>query len=243
MTTVENFAKEARLDDAMELERVVLLGFYYLKTANKEQFTAAEAAEWLTRLSYPRPNVARLGSNLSASKDVVRGTHPGSHKLHRAALHQLEGTFPKLMESEEIEHTGSILPKALYSDTRGYLESLADQINSSYEHNIFDGCAVLMRRLMEILLILSFENHSVAAEIKHTDGTYLMLEIIIGKAKNNQQLKLSRNSREALETFRNLGNFSAHKIHYNCKREDIKKVALDYRALIEELLYKAGIKK
>jgi hypothetical protein len=32
-------------------------------------------------------------------------------------------------------------------------------------------------------------------------------------------------------------------IYYNAKRADIKRVVLEYRAAIEELLYKAGLKK
>jgi hypothetical protein len=89
---------------------------------------------------------------------------------------------------------------------------------------------------------MSFEHLGIGKDIQHTDGTYMMLEKIIDHAKTSSTLKLSRNSKETVEVFRRLGNFSAHKIYYNCKRDDIKNVALDFRALIEELLYKSGIK-
>ncbi len=95
---------------------------------------------------------------------------------------------------------------------------------------------------MEVLLIHSFEHASQAAEIRGPDGNFLMLEKILDRVKSTQAFSLSRNSKETAEVFRKLGNFSAHKIHYTCRREDIKKVAFDYRALFEELLYKAGIK-
>jgi hypothetical protein len=54
---------------------------------------------------------------------------------------------------------------------------------------------------------------------------------------------LSKASKDVLDEFRVLGNFSAHKIIYNCRREEIKKVAREYRAAIEELLYKSGIRQ
>ena len=95
---------------------------------------------------------------------------------------------------------------------------------------------------MEILLILSYEHLSIADEIKGADGNYRMLEKIIDNAKTNRKLSLSRNSKEIIEEFRILGNFSAHKIHYNCTRQDIKRVQQEYRALFEELLYKSGIR-
>jgi hypothetical protein len=120
---------------------------------------------------------------------------------------------------------------------------LAKQINASYERNIFDGCAVLMRRLVEILMIHSYEHLNIADEIKDSSGNYQMLEAIIDKARSNNKLALSRNSKGCIEEFRKLGNFSAHKVYYNCTRAEIKPVILDYRALIEELLYKSGIRK
>ncbi len=43
--------------------------------------------------------------------------------------------------------------------------------------------------------------------------------------------------------FKDLGNYSAHKIWYNCTQQDIKPHILKYRAIIEELMYKSGVKK
>jgi hypothetical protein len=47
------------------------------------------------------------------------------------------------------------LPEALYGNTRGYIESPAKQINGSHDQNIFDGCAVSIRRLEEALPVIS----------------------------------------------------------------------------------------
>ncbi len=120
--------------------------------------------------------------------------------------------------------------------------SLIKQINCSYENNIFDGCAVLMRRLLEILLILSYQEFGIDAAIKDASGNYKMLNPIIDNAVNNTSLGLSRNTKEHLDTFRKLGNFSAHKIYYNAKKKSIDQVMLDYRATIEELLYKSKLR-
>lgn len=69
-----------------------------------------------------------------------------------------------------------------------------------------------------------------------------MLEAIIANAKNNADLKLSRTSKNDLDLFRELGNFSAHRIEYTCRREYIAPHIQKYRALIVELLHKAGIR-
>ena len=130
----------------------------------------------------------------------------------------------------------------LYQKTRGYLESLSKQINASYEHHIYDGCAVLMRRLEEILLIHSYEKLGIAAAIKDGNGNYLLLEGIVKDAVSNTTLSLSRNSKVTVEEIRILGNFSAHKVTYTCKREYISEKIPEFRALIDELLHKAGIR-
>lgn len=239
---MEQFAEKAKLETCSEVERAVLLGYFHLKKNDLSEFSINQVASWFQSLHFASPNTTRLRKKIGESPDLVRGSDPNCFRVGRARLVQLATEFPELDNSEFIFQTGSILPESLYAGTRGFLVCLADQINSSYENRLFDGCAVLMRRVVEILLILSFEHHNIAGEIKSADDTYLMLDPIITRAKNHPTLKLSRNSRESLEVFRVLGNFSAHKIYYNCKQNDIRKVALDFRALFEELLYKSGIK-
>ena len=100
-----------------------------------------------------------------------------------------------------------------------------------------------MRRLLEVLLILAYEHLGIESEIQDSQGNYLALERIIANAKSNRQLRLSRDSKGLIDEFRVLGNFSAHKIYYNCRRSDLTSLTRSYRATIEELLYKNGIRK
>lgn len=125
----------------------------------------------------------------------------------------------------------------------GYLDRLARQINAAFEHAVFDGCAVLMRRLVEVLLILTYEHARIDATITNADGNYVDLSRIIDDAKGNRLLKLSRNTKKHLDRYRTLGNFSAHKIYYSCSRTDIAEALVEYRALVQELLAKSGIVK
>ena len=134
------------------------------------------------------------------------------------------------------------MPEIDYKDTRSYIVSLAKQINASYEHNLFDACAVLMRRLVEVLLILSYRKLEIESAIQDSGGNFLMLEAIVTNAKNNATLGLSRTSKPFLDTFRELGNFSAHRVEYTCRREYITPHIQGYRALVVELLHKAGIR-
>jgi len=238
------FIVDADLANKTEVTKACLLAFYHLKKEGVEEFTSADYARWIEGHNFSQPNVTRLTKKLKKSTDTIKGSKSGTFRLEHTFLKQLEASFPQLSEkSQDVEDDGTILPPVLYENTRrGYVESLAKQINGSYEHNIFDGCAVLMRRLEEVLLIMSYENLGIAAAIKDGSGQYVMLERIVADAAGNGTLNLSRNSRKSIETFRELGNYSAHKITYICRREFIKEKVDDYRALIDELLHKAGLR-
>lgn len=227
-----------------EIDKVRLLAFYHHSHQEDFEFSVDSVCDWFEKLGLHKPNKSRLKQNLSKSRSFVKGRGQESFRFHANELNSLRREHSFISEkSEEIEATDTILPASLYEKTRGYIESLSKQINASYENNIFDGCAVLMRRLLEICLIHSYEHRGIDAEIRDFNGNYKMLSDIVSNAINNPKLSLSRNTKSCLEDFRAIGNFSAHKIYYNARRSDIQKVILEYRAAIEELLYKNGIKK
>ncbi len=242
--TLTTFTETADFANLSELEKAIHLAFFYLKTAAVHEFGAVDCAGWIHGAGFSRPNVTRLDKRLGESGDTIRGSRAGYFRLHNTRLKQLEQTFAALIEKPQtVQDHGTILPPVVYEKTRGVIESLSKQINRSYEDNIFDGCAVLMRRLEEVLLIMAYEHLKIADAIKDQNGHYLLLEGIVSNAATNGTLNLSRNSRTSIEVFRKLGNYSAHKIHYTCKREYIKEKIDEYRALIDELLHKADLRK
>lgn len=239
--TLDQFKSACGFDSLREVEKVCHLGFFHLQTNRVQEFTIADAARWLVQSGGAAPNRTRLEQRLRASHDTVRSN--GGFKLRGQYVTGMQQSYPALGEkSQEIIDEGSILPEVAYQKTRGYIETIAKQINASYEHNLFDGCAVLMRRLVEILLILSYRHLGIENAIKDPNGNYYMLEGIINDAKTNATLNLSRNSKTSVETFRQLGNFSAHKIEYTCHREYVRNEIQNFRALVAELLHKAGLR-
>ncbi len=88
---------------------------------------------------------------------------------------------------------------------------------------------------------MCIQNMGIDNEIKDSSGKgYVMLESIVGNAKNNQTLKLSRIKNE-FDSFRMVGNFSAHNITYTAGKKDIDDIKLNYRVMLEELYNKAGL--
>ena len=240
---LSQFVQKVELLSKTEIEKLKYLAYFNLTICQINEFTREQVREWFEELGLPRPNLSRLFGRLAKSTFFIKGNSPGSYRLHPKAIQELSAKLDFLNEtSEEIVFSGSILPSSVFIDTRGYIEKLAMQINASYDNNLFDGCAVLMRRLLEILLIHTYQNLSIETTIQDGNGNYRELKVIIDDARNNSSVGLSRDAKVCIDGFRVLGNYSAHRIFYNCRRDDIKNIALQYRATIEELIYKARLK-
>lgn len=238
-----DFFRKCNFFDLSEVEKIKHLYFYQFAKEKKSDFTVKEISNLLSQEGFSTPNTSRLKDKLKKSRDFIKGVRTDSFTLQKKIKEDFKNEFPELNEDfEEIITIDTILPNSLYINTRGYIEKLAKQINSSYENNVFDGCAVLMRRLLEVLLILGYEHINKKTEIEE-NGELKNLNFIINYTLSNNPFSLSKGTRECLDDFRKLGNFSAHRIQYNCRKTEIKNVAMEFRVCIEELLYANGLKK
>lgn len=241
--TLEEFALSFDLVSMTELGKTKYIAFYRYEVLSQKKITLSQIIEDFRTLHYCQPNSSRLKMKIHNSQHFINGAGKDTFSLHARTIQQLRSDLPNIkIETDEIVFTGCILPTDLFQNTRGYIERISKQINASFEQHLYDGCAVLMRRLIEILLIHTYENNGIETAICNSDRTYKDLKFIIDDAQSNTVIGLSRDTKNCLGKFRLLGNFSAHKITYNCRKEDINNVALDYRVAVEELLYKSGIK-
>ena len=137
----------------------------------------------------------------------------------------------------------NILPHGLFRNTRGYIERVVFQINGCYEKGWFDGCAVMMRRLLETLIIECFEAHNLSHKIKDAKtGDFLYLSDLVARLIQEPSWNLGRSTKRALPNLKAIGDHSAHSRRYVAHREDIDKLSSDFRVACQELLYLAGLK-
>jgi hypothetical protein len=136
-----------------------------------------------------------------------------------------------------------VLSQYLFKSTRGYLEKIVYQVNTSYENTCYDACSVMIRRLVEILIIETYEHNHIEYKIKNTDGNFFALDDLINCCLSESTWNLSRNTKRGLRSVKTLGDLSAHSRRYNTNRNDLDKVIVDLRVIAEELLYLSGLKK
>lgn len=141
-------------------------------------------------------------------------------------------------------HGSQILPLSLFRNTRGFLEKVVIQINQTYEQTCYDACAVMIRRLVEMLIIESFEAHAKSDLIKDGNRDYFMLNDLISTLLSQTWTpNLSRNLKKTLPQLKGIGDKSAHSRSYNAHRSDIDDIRVQLRGVAEELLYLSKIKK
>lgn len=161
-------------------------------------------------------------------------------------VRQLQAELSGLNPVPEEGHraaSNEIVAVSLVRSTRGYIEKIANQANRCYERGWFDGCAVMVRRLIETLLIEAFEKHRLEASIRDPrSGDFLFLKDLITAALVELTWNLSRNTKAALPRLKDVGDRSAHSRRFVANRQDIDALKADIRLVVQEFIYLAGLK-
>jgi len=159
-------------------------------------------------------------------------------------IHVAVTSPPRELPSEVSPPPGQpILPHSLFQGTRGYIEKIVFQINHSYAGSSYDACAVMIRRLVEVLIIEAFEHRAMSAKILDSCNNYYRLEELVRICLAETSWTLGRNTKAALSKLKTIGDQSAHSRRYNARKEYIDEVIVELRVSAEEFLYLAGLRK
>jgi hypothetical protein len=189
---------------------------------------------------YAEQNITRLRDGLARDKRTARA--PGDcFRIRIATRAELDGQYTALAGHKRIKKSNSVLPSALFHDSKGYIEKVVAQLNASYEAGLFDCCAVMCRRLAETLLIEAYESRSEESKLQDSQGHFLMFSGLLGTVEKDNCIGLSRNAIRGLKDFKRLGDLSAHNRRYNARQSDIDRVRDGLRVASEELLKIAGL--
>jgi|GEM_PF-6875419 len=201
---------------------------------HNEKCTPKQINYYFEQALQPKYNTTRLNENFIRNKSIIakNRTYIPNPKL----ILDLDKKFASyLNHTENVECKdldGSILPKSIYKTVNhSYIKRIGEQINASYDYNIFDGCAILMRRLLETLLVLICTKKGFISSNSNESYT---LSSIIEDTKNNNIF--SKKLIDSMYRIRDLGNFSAHTNGYYAVKKDIDHLKDRYRVLIQILL-------
>jgi hypothetical protein len=161
---------------------------------------------------------------------------------YRELCFALRKIQPKASSASESESDEDFFPPTILAGAdRRYIASIGRQMNGCYASGWRDACAVMMRRLLEIVIIEAFEAKGIAAKIKDADDNYFQLSKLIDLALTEPRLSLSRNTKRVLPRLRDAGHLSAHGRYFLAAPEDLYRIQNDCRVVLEEFLHHAGL--
>lgn len=233
------FLQKIGLLNIKSADRAVALLWYHTVQGNDSGLTCTFICKSLEDNDFGKQNPTRLARAFSKDKRVVLGSGK-NFKISIKAMPNLTNEYASLLEIMPAKPSDSVVEQNLFKNCRGYTKKVIHQLNASYDHGLYDCCAVMCRRLLETLIIESYQEKKLADEIKDSSGYYFMFSGLLNHIENNKQIHLGRNSLRALKDFKILGDLSAHNICFNARKPDIDKIQNGLRIVCEELLYLAN---
>lgn len=239
MADVRPFLRAISHEKVGNAERAIALGWFHSVTSNDAAFTASEICGEIEKAGYGKQNASRIRSQMAKDKRTVK-VGANAFRISEKARQALNESYLKFLEVVPVERTDSVLPESLFASARSYTEKVVRQLNASYHYGLFDCCAVMCRRLVETLIIESYEVAGKEGSIRDNDGNFFMLARLVAQLETKNDLSLSRNAISAVKQFKSLGDLSAHNRRFNARKTDIDAVAGPLRVACEEFLHLAG---
>lgn len=218
--------------------QIDVFAYYILYKKNQDWFSPKEIAECFHVLNLkPYSNIsAYLTKNLKGkNRKYIKKT---DNKFY------IERNFKTILDEKIWEPR---LPKKIKSDffdidlleetKRSYLITIAKQALLSYNNSIYDGCSVLTRKLLEILIIECFERYGVESLIKKPDWNFFYLSDLIVEFLKEPKWSIWRNAKNGLPKIKKIWDLSAHNRRYIARKNDLGEIKDDLRIVLEELIH------
>lgn len=228
---VENFSE---LTSSKQIE---FFAYFLLIEQKNDGFVAKDISNCFDSLHIqPYSNIPSFLSTKSKGKNkILIKKNNGRYYIERKFKQKLDEyigipTLPSNVLSD-------FFPIELFENTRGYLKTIANQALASYNKGIYDGCSVLTRKLIEILIIECFERHGIDHLIKNSNGDFCYLSDLISEFLKEPNWNIGRNAKKSLPKIKNIGDKSAHNRRYIARKNDLDGIKEDVRTVVEELIH------
>jgi hypothetical protein len=235
MSDPEGFSEQLALaEERTEVDIAVAVAWFLSERAGSAPFLA-EVVEFIQSNGIRHNlNKSRLGDKIQ--KDKRTSAPKGKPiSIRPSVKKELAEKFSAFLAAPTPEVQSWILQHNDFATARGYVKALIDQINGTHQFGFFDACAVMMRRLAEVLVIDAFVDRGNDALIRDSNGDCLMFKGLVRVLKSGTEYRLSRNAPAYLDALKLLGDTAAHSRTYITKKKDIDDFSHRYRMLIEEL--------
>jgi hypothetical protein len=226
-------------------EKAIALLWFHDQNEPDAAMSAGELARIMDSYHLGTPHSTSLANSIRETRMCSECAgrfklKPGSRKIIRTWLPgNIEGIQP------EMDHAEGYIPEAVWVGTRGYIEAVCKQLNGCFKAAYYDAALVMLRRLLETLVIEAYEHLDRKGEIEAGGGRYHMLAGLVERAtgiNGHKGLNVGRNTRNALEAVKGLGDRSAHDRRFVAYAADLTKIQIDVRSGVQDLIHIAALK-
>lgn len=241
--TIDDFCVALGPLNLSQPEQAVAILWFADSQSQGKSLTAGEITKLIRDSGLGTPHSTRLGEAVMKSRHALKSGQ--QLRLKPTSRDTVAGWVKTILEPRPVplDHDNGFIPKAIWHNSRGYLEKVAAQVNGCYEHGFYDGASVLTRRLIETLLIECYEHLGVDGKIKSSDGNYPMLSEIIVGAVDKSHLPLGRETKRILHEIKTVGDRSAHNRRYTAVKADLDKLQSGVRLVVDELIQLSELRK
>lgn len=215
-------------------DQIGYFAYYILYILNEDGFLPSEIKACFNELYLsPYSNISSYliaNSRGRVCKFIKKNGRYFIERRYRETLQTSIKVKVKVVVSKEF------VSSELVTNTRGYIEKNLYQINMCYEVGLYDSCLVMIRKLIETLIIETFEKYSLESLIKGKDGHFLFLGELLPIFINEKKWNLSRNAKESLPSIKKYGDLSAHNRRFTAAKHDLDNIREDLRIIIEEIV-------
>lgn len=221
--------------DATQADLAIKVAWFLEETEGNSDVTLKNVVDFLNEHGIcPNVNPSRLKGQLAKHSDIsAPAGKPLRVKLGKKKDFRIQ--YAQYLDPPVPEITDSILQLGDFKNARKYIQEIARQINGTHQTQCYDACAVMMRRLIEILIIDAYEAKGARAKILDGNGNYLIGQDLIGAITSGATFKLSRTASKDLKQIKEVGDKAAHDLKYITKSIDIDDIKYKFRQLVTEL--------
>lgn len=220
-------------------DRAIAVLWFHGIHNNNLGLSVKEVCQRIEKAGCAKQNVTIVKQFFRRDRRVIKGTGE-TYLLRPDFSAELNEKYSSLLITKPLIECDTVLPKDLFKNAKGYIKKVVLQLNASYLYSLFDCCAVMCRRLLETLIIETYESQNRSEEIKDKDGHYLMFSGLSDYIEKDGAIHLGRNTIKGLRNFKKLGDLSAHNRRFNARKTDIDEIKGYLRISCEELLHLAG---
>ena len=118
-----------------------------------------------------------------------------------------------------------------------YITRLVPQANGCWERGWYEGCALVLRRLVETLIIELYHQRGWIADIRDADGTFSKLQTLVDKVCGDGRIGLGKNPKRGLSEIKKFGDVAAHDHRVKVRKSDLEPQRTNLRLACERLVF------